>query len=134
MVSPMVDSLYSRRHNQTWKKTGVKKTYILMLVEIVLIIRDGGTMILVMIMVFPLMDMVAVVVVFRGLYFGSKVDCSLSPAKVQVPFMVVTSVLFAGEKFNTKLWSARNSISEFPVSFAVRSTIDAPASFAYSAL
>jgi hypothetical protein len=48
--------------------------YNLVPVDTVLIILEGGEIIAVVIMVLPLIEKVAVVVIFWGLYLGSKVN------------------------------------------------------------
>lgn len=67
-------------------------------VEIVLIILDGAGITAVVTIVLPVIETVAVVVIFRGLYFGSKVDFNWSPVKLHVPVIVVTSGSFSAEK------------------------------------
>lgn len=53
---------------------GLAKTYILMPVDMVLLILDGGGITAVVTIVFPLIEIVAAVVIFLGLYFGSSVN------------------------------------------------------------
>jgi hypothetical protein len=69
-------------------------------VEIVLLILDGAGITAVVTIVLPLIETVAVVVIFRGLYFGSKVDFNWSPVNSHVPFIVVTSGSLSAEKVN----------------------------------
>ena len=73
--------------------------YSLEQVEIVLMILDGGAISAVVTKLPPFIETVAVVVIFCGLYFGSRVNFNWSPVKLHVPFIVVTSELLSAEKF-----------------------------------